>query len=317
MFNLKDVAIFSGNANKPLAEKICQHLGTELSQALVKTFEDGEIRIKIDQNVRRKNVYIVQPTCRPVNDNLMELCLMIDACRRASAKEITAVVPYFGYGRQEKKVERGVPISAKLIFDFIVGAGADRIITMDLHAVQSQGFTNKPVDNLFAEPAVVGYIKETFSLDNVILASTDVGGVARTRSHAKRLNNLNIAIIDKRRPEPNKSEVMNIIGDVKNKVVVFIDDIIDTAGTLVGGAEAVMEAGALEAHSVCTHAVLSGQAIEKIKKSSLSSLAVTNTIPLSAQAQLCKKIKTIPVSWWIGEAIRRTYTGESVTSLFD
>lgn len=313
---LKNVVIFSGNANRPLAEKICQHLKIKLGDALVKTFADGEIEVKIKENIRRKEVYIIQPTCYPVNDNLMELCIMIDACRRASAKEITAVLPYFGYARQDKKTEPRVPISAKLVFDFIIKAGAKRIITMDLHAVQLQGFTNRPVDNLYAEPAIIEHIKKNFSLDNLMLASTDVGGVARTRSYAKRLDNVGIAIIDKRRPEPNKSEVMNIIGNIRGKVVILVDDIVDTAGSLVGGAKALKEAGALEVHAVCTHPVLSGPAIKRINESVLLSVAVTNTIPLGTKLEACKKIQVIPVSWWIGEAIKRCSTGESLTDLF-
>jgi ribose-phosphate pyrophosphokinase len=312
---LENVAIFSGNANKQLAKKICQHLGVKLKPALVKIFTDGENQIKIQDNIRRKEVYLIQPTCPPVDHNFMQLCIMIDALRRASAETITAVVPYFGYARQDKKTEPRVPISAKLAFDFIVTAGANRIITMDLHAVQCAGFVNIPVDNLYAEPAIVEYIKKNFSLDNLMLASTDVGGAARTRSYAKRLG-VDIAVIDKRRPEPNKSEVMNIVGDVKNKIVILVDDIIDTAGTLVGGADAVKQAGALEVHAVCTHPVFSGPAINRITESVLSSIAVTNTIPLRAKAKACPKIKIVGVSWWIGEAIRRTHTGESLTDLF-
>jgi ribose-phosphate pyrophosphokinase len=314
---LENMVIFSGTANRPLAEEICQYLKIELGKALVGTFEDGETRVKIEENIRRKEVYIIQPTCPPVNDHLMELCIMMDACRRASADEITAVVPYFGYARGDKKTEPRVPISAKLAMDLIVASGADRIITMDLHAVQIQGFTNQPADNLFAEPVLIKHIKDNFPLENLVLASTDVGGAARTRSYAKRLNNVGIAIIDKRRPKPNEAEVMNIIGDVSGKIVIEVDDIGDTGGSLVNGAKALMEAGAKEVHAVCSHPVLSGQAVDKIANSVLTSLAITNTIPLSAEAQACNKIKTVSVSWLIGEAIKRCHTGESVTSLFD
>jgi len=314
---LSNMIIFSGNANESLAKEICQHLNIKLGGALVETFSDRETKVKILENIRRKEVYIIQPTCRPVDHHFMELCIMIDACRRASAKEITAVVPYFGYARGDKKTEPRVPITAKLAMDLIVASGADRIITMDLHAVQIQGFTNKPVDNLFAEPVLIRYIKDNFPLENLGLASTDVGGASRTRSYAKRLNNIGIAIIDKRRPEDNKPEVMNVIGDVKGKTIIEVDDIIDTGGSLVNGAQALMEVGAKEVHAVCTHPVLSGPAIEMINKSVLQSLIVTNTIPLSAEAKACSKIKVVSVSSLIGEAIKCCYTGESVTSLFD
>lgn len=314
---LSNMIIFSGNANQALAEEICQYLGMKLGEALVTTFSDRETKVKIQENIRRREVYIIQPTCDPVNDHLIELCIMLDACRRASAKEINAVVPYFGYARGDKKTEPRVPITAKLAMDLIVASGADRIITMDLHAVQIQGFTNQPVDNLFAEPVFIKYIKDNFSLENLGLASTDVGGAARTRSYAKRLNNISIAIIDKRRQEDNQSEVMNVIGDVRGKTIIEVDDIADTGGSLVNGANALMEAGAKEVHAVCTHAVLSGTAIEIINNSVLKSLAVTNTIPLSAEAMACSKIKVISVSSLIGEAIKCCQTGESITSLFD
>ena len=314
---LSNMIIFSGNANQALAQEICQHLEIKLGVALVTTFSDKETKVKILENIRRKEVYIIQPTCDPTNHHLMELFVMLDACRRASAKEITAVVPYFGYARGDKKTEPRVPITAKLAMDLIIASGADRIITMDLHAVQIQGFTNKPVDNLFAEPVFIKYIKRKFPLENLRLASADVGGAARARSYAKRLNNIGIAIIDKRRPEDNKSEVMNVIGDVKGKIVIEVDDIVDTGGSLVNGAQALMEAGAKEVHAVCTHPVLSDPAIERIDKSVLKSLTVTNTIPLSAEAKACSKINVIPVSSLIGEAIKRCQTGESITSLFD
>lgn len=316
MSKLKKMVILSGNANKLLAEEICQYLKIKLGKASIKTFSDGEPDIKIVENVRRKRVYIIQPTCPPVNNNFMELCSMIDACRRASAKEITAVVIYFGYARGDKKTQPRVPITAKLAMDFLIKAGAKRVIVMDLHAVQIQGFGNKPIDNLFAEPVLIKYIKKAFRKKRLILVSPDVGGVPRTRSYAKRLG-IGIAIIDKRRPKPNKSEVINIVGKVKGKIAILVDDIGDTGGSLVNGAKALMEAGAKEVHAVCTHAVFSGQAVERITNSVLSSLIVTNTIPLSAEAKACSKIKVVSVSKLVGEAIKRTYTGESVTSLFD
>ena len=282
--------------------------------AKVKTFSDGEIQIEITENVRLKDVFVLQSTCSPVNDNLVELLLMIDAFNRSSAKRITVVIPYFGYARQDKKVAPRVPISAKLVADMITLAGADRIITMDLHAGQIQGFFNIPVDNLFAAPVLIEYIRNNFR-DELVIVSPDAGGVERARAFAKRLN-AELAIIDKRREAPNQAKAMAVIGDVTDKVAVILDDMTDTAGTLTEAAEAVIHAGAREIHACCAHAVLSGPAIDRISDSVLKSLVVTDTIPLKENAAACDKIKVLTISQLVGEAIIRSFRGDSVTSLF-
>lgn len=310
----EDLVIFSGNSNPALAQKICRYLDLPLGGAKVKTFSDGEIQIEIDENVRLKDVFIIQSTCSPVNDNLVELLLMIDACSRSSAKRITAVIPYFGYARQDKKVAPRVPISAKLVADLLTVAGTKRVITMDLHAGQIQGFFNIPVDNLFAAPVLLDYIKTKFS-DSLVVVSPDAGGVERARAFAKRLN-ADLAIIDKRRSAPNKAKAMAVVGDVEDKVAVILDDMVDTAGTLIEAAAAIKNAGAKEVHASCAHAVLSGPAIERIEASSLKSLVITDTIPLKPGAQKCSKIVVLTISNLVGEAIVRSHTGDSVTSLF-
>ena len=311
---MEGVAIFSGNSNPELAKKICQYLSLPLGGAEVKTFSDGEIQIEIIENVRLKDVFVLQSTCSPVNDNLVELLLMIDAFKRSSARRITVVIPYFGYARQDKKVAPRVPISAKLVADMITLAGANRIITMDLHAGQIQGFFNIPVDNLFAAPVLIDYIRNNFR-DDLVIVSPDAGGVERARAFAKRLN-AELAIIDKRRDAPNKAKAMAVIGDVTDKVAVILDDMADTAGTLTEAAEAVMKSGAKEIHACCAHPVLSGPAIERICDSVLKSLVVTDTIPLKENAADCDKIKVLTISKLIGEAIIRSFRGDSVTSLF-
>jgi ribose-phosphate pyrophosphokinase len=308
------MAIFTGNSNPGLAQNICKYLSLPLGGAKVKTFSDGEIQIEINENVRLKDVFVVQSTCSPVNDNLVELLLMIDAFNRSSAKKITAVIPYFGYARQDKKVAPRVPISAKLVADMITVAGADRIITMDLHAGQIQGFFNIPVDNLFAAPVLIEYIRNNFR-DDMVVVSPDAGGVERARAFAKRLN-ADLAIIDKRRDAPNQAKAMAVIGDVTDKVAVILDDMADTAGTLTEAAEAIKNAGAREIHACCAHAVLSGPAIERITNSVLKSIVVTDTIPLTEKAAACDKIKVLTISQLVGEAIVRSYRGDSVTSLF-
>lgn len=308
------MAIFTGNSNPALAQKICEYLSLPLGGAQVKTFSDGEIQIEITENVRLKDVYVLQSTCSPVNDNLVELLLMIDAFNRSSAKKITAVIPYFGYSRQDKKVAPRVPISAKLVADMITVAGADRIITMDLHAGQIQGFFNIPVDNLFAAPVLIEYIRNNIR-DDMVIVSPDAGGVERARAFAKRLN-ADLAIIDKRRDAPNQAKAMAVIGDVTGKVAVILDDMADTAGTLTEAAEAVKKAGAREVHACCAHPVLSGPAIERISESVLKSVVVTDTIPLTDKAAACEKIKVLTISQLVGEAIIRSYRGDSVTSLF-
>jgi ribose-phosphate pyrophosphokinase len=311
---MNDFVIFSGNSNPVLSQKICEYIHVPLGGEKVKRFSDGEIQIEIDENVRSKDVFVIQSICYPVNENLVELLLMLDALKRASANRITAVIPYYGYARQDKKVAPRVPISAKLVADILTVAGATRIITMDLHAGQIQGFFNIPVDNLFAAPVIIDYIRKKFNNDLVIV-SPDAGGVERARAFAKRLN-AGLAIIDKRRDAPNQAKAMAVIGNVTDKVVVILDDMVDTAGTLVEAAGAIMKNGAREIHASCCHAVLSGPAIQRIEDSELKTLVVTDTIPLKKNAKDCDKIKVLSISELIGEAIIRSFKGDSVTSLF-
>jgi ribose-phosphate pyrophosphokinase len=311
---MDDFIIFSGNSNPELAKKICDYLNVPLGGEKVKRFSDGEIQIEIDENVRSRDVFIIQSTCCPVNENLVELLLMIDALKRASAASITAVIPYYGYARQDKKVAPRVPISAKLVADMLTVAGATRVITMDLHAGQIQGFFDIPVDNLFAAAVLIDDIRNNFN-NNLVIVSPDAGGVERARAFAKRLN-AGLAIIDKRREAPNKAKAMAVIGDVTEKTVVILDDMVDTAGTLVEAVEAIMRNGAKEVHACCAHAVLSGPSIERIEASSLKTLVVTDTIPLRQNAKTCNKIKVLTISELIGEAIIRSFRGDSVTSLF-
>ena len=311
---MEGMAIFTGNSNPELAKKICDYLSVPLGGAKVNKFSDGEIQIEINENVRLKDIFIMQSTCAPVNDNLVELLLMIDAFKRSSAKKITAIIPYFGYSRQDKKVAPRVPISAKLVSDMITLAGANRVITMDLHAGQIQGFFNIPVDNLFAAPVLIDHIRKYFR-DGLVIVSPDAGGVERARAFAKRLD-ADLAIIDKRRDAPNQAKAMAVIGEVTDKVAVILDDMTDTAGTLTEAAEAVINAGAREVHACCAHPVLSGPAIDRISKSALKSLVVTDTIPLAQNALDCDKIKVLTISQLVGEAIIRSFRGDSVTSLF-
>ena len=311
---MDDFVVFSGNSNPELAKKICDYLDIPLGGEKVKRFSDGEIQIEIDENVRARDVFVIQSTCSPVNENLVELLLMIDALKRASSASITAVMPYYGYARQDKKVAPRVPISAKLVADMLTVAGATRIITMDLHAGQIQGFFDIPVDNLFAAAILINYIRENFNNDLVIV-SPDAGGVERARAFAKRLN-AGLAIIDKRREAPNKAQAMAVIGDVTGKTVVILDDMVDTAGTLIEAVEAIMRNGAKEVHASCAHPVLSGPSIERIEASPLKTLVVTDTIPLRQNAKTCNKIKVLTISELIGEAIIRSFRGDSVTSLF-
>ena len=308
------LCIFTGNSNPLLAQKICEYLDMPQGGAKVKTFSDGEIQIEIDENVRGKDVFMVQSTCRPVNDNLVELLLMLDAFKRSSASRITAVIPYYGYARQDKKVAPRVPISAKLVADMMTAAGANRIITMDLHAAQIQGFFDVPVDNLFAAPVILDYMRDRFK-ENLVVVSPDTGGVVRARAFAKRLD-ADLAIIDKRREKPNEAKAMAVIGDVKDKIAIILDDMADTAGTLTEAAAAVTARGAREVHACCSHPVLSGPAVERVTDSALSSLVVTDTIPLSTQAAACDKIKVLSIAPLVGEAIIRSHRGDSVTSLF-
>jgi ribose-phosphate pyrophosphokinase len=306
--------IFSGNSNPDLALKISEYLDMPLCGAVVKRFSDGEIQIEIDENVRTKDVFVIQSTCDPVNDNLVELLLMVDALKRASARRIAAVIPYYGYARQDKKVAPRVPISAKLVADLLTTAGATRVITMDLHAGQIQGFFNIPVDNLYAAPVLLDYIKTNFK-DNLVIVSPDAGGVERARAFAKRLD-AGLAIIDKRRSAPNQAQAMAVIGDVTDKTVVIQDDMIDTAGTLTEAVNAIIERGAREVHACCAHAVMSGPAVDRINSAPITSIVCTDTIPLNDRAAQCSKIKVLSISNLVGEAIIRSYTGDSVTSLF-
>jgi ribose-phosphate pyrophosphokinase len=311
---MDDFIIFSGNSNPALSKEVCSYLNVALGGEKVKRFSDGEIQIEIDENVRSKDIFVIQSICSPVNENLVEMLLMLDALKRASAASITAVIPYYGYARQDKKVAPRVPISAKLVADMLTVAGASRVITMDLHAGQIQGFFDIPVDNLFAAPVLIDYIRNNFN-DDLVIVSPDAGGVERARAFAKRLN-VDLAIIDKRRETPNEAKAMAVVGDVAGKIVVILDDMVDTAGTLVEAAGAIMKNGAREVYAVCTHPVLSGPSIERIEKSPLNALVVTNTIPLKNNARSCKKIKVLSISELIGEAIVRSFRGDSVTSLF-
>lgn len=313
--SLDDLKIFTGNSNLPLAQEISNYLKIPLGKATVETFSDGESRVEVKENVRGGDVFVVQSTSAPGNDNLMEMLLMLDAFKRASAKRITAVIPYFGYARQDRKVAPRVPISAKLVADLITTAGASRILTMDLHSGQIQGFFNIPVDNLYATPVLLQYLRRQLNRNEVTIVSPDAGGVERARDFATRLN-ASLAIIDKRRSGPNVVEEMNIIGEVKGQIAILLDDMVDTAGTLTMAAEALKKEGAKRIFGCCTHPVLSGPAIRKIKNSPLEELIVTNSIPLGPKAEKCKKIKVLSVAHLIGEAIRRTHDEKSISSLF-
>ncbi|MEQ1580576.1 MAG: ribose-phosphate diphosphokinase [Steroidobacteraceae bacterium] len=310
------MAVFSGNANLPLAYEIARHLTVPLGRASVGRFSDGEITVELMENVRGRDVFIVQPTCPPSNENIMELLVMVDACRRASAARITAVVPYFGYARQDRRPRAmRVPITAKLVANMIASAGVSRLLTVDLHADQIQGFFDMPVDNVYASPVLLGDVwKQKY--ENIVVVSPDVGGVVRARALAKRLDDADLAIIDKRRPRANESEVMNIIGEVAGKTCVLIDDLIDTAGTLCHAAKALKDAGAKRVVAYITHAVLSGPAVDRLTVSALDELVVTDTIPLRDAAQKCPKIRQLSVAGLLAETMRRIRDEESVSSLY-
>jgi ribose-phosphate pyrophosphokinase len=311
----KDIKIFTGNSNRALADEIAEKIGIPVGIANVGRFSDGETAVNIGEVVRGSDVFIIQSTCHPVNDNLMELLVMIDAVKRASAGRITAVIPYFGYARQDRKARARDPISAKLIANLLTIAGADRILTMDLHAPQIQGFFDIPVDHLLGLPIIAEYFKEKFvGMEDIVVVSPDVGSVTRSRKVAERLD-CPLAIIDKRRPKANVSEVMNIIGDIRNKKVVLVDDVIDTGGTIVNGANALIEAGAKEVYASCTHAVLSGPAIKRISESAIKELVVLNTITLSEEKRI-EKIKALSVAGVFAEAIERIYGDISISTLF-
>ncbi|ABO48650.1 ribose-phosphate pyrophosphokinase [Desulforamulus reducens MI-1] len=312
--NSKRLKIFSGNANPELAQEICQYLGVTMGSSQVTHFSDGEIRVKVDESVRGSDAFIIQPTSTPVNENLMELLIMADALRRASARRITAVIPYYGYARQDRKTRARDPITAKLVANIISASGCRRVITMDLHAGQIQGFFDIPVDHLPAVPILAEYFQQTLNKENVVVVSPDIGGVTRARDLAERIGSP-LAIIDKRRPEPNVAEVTNVIGNIKGKTVIMIDDIIDTAGTITKGAAALMDRGAKEIYVCCTHAVLSGPAIQRLEESVIKEVIITNTIPLPAE-KMIDKIKVLSVAPLLGEAIIRIHEDLSVSKLF-
>ncbi len=309
-------ALFTGNANPALAQEIARHLKVPLGRAIVPRFSDAEVNVELIENVRGRDVFLVQPTCPPVNDHLMELLIMADACRRGSARSVTAVVPYMGYSRQDRRPRATrSAISAKVVANMMVGAGIDRMLTVDLHAEQIQGFFDIPVDNVYASPVLLGDAWRQ-RYENMIVVSPDVGGVVRARALAKRLDDVELAIIDKRRPRPNESKVMNIIGEVTDKTCVLIDDIVDTAGTLCLAAQALKDEGARKVVAYITHPILSGPAVERIANSGLDQLVVTDTIPLSAEAQQCPRIRQLSVAGLLGETIRRIRDEESVSSLY-
>lgn len=312
--SMSEVRIFTGNANPALAQSISDVLGTPLGKAKVSTFSDGEISVNIEESVRGKDIFVVQPTSPPVNDNLMELLILIDAFKRASAGRVTAVIPYYGYARQDRKAKARDPITAKLVADILTSAGADRILTMDLHAAQIQGYFDIPVDHLLGVPILAKHFVEK-AIKDVVVVSPDLGSVTRARNFANLLDT-SIAIIDKRRPHANEAEVMNIIGDIEGKNVILVDDIIDTAGTIVQGANALEELGAKDVYACCTHPVLSGPAIKRIRDSAIKELVVTDTIPLS-EDKVIDKIEVISVAPIFAEAIRRIYKNISVSKLFD
>lgn len=312
---MSDLMVFTGNANPELAKNIVKYLGIPMGDASVEQFSDGEVNVMINENVRGRDVFVVQPTCAPTNDNLMELIVMVDALRRASAGRITAVVPYFGYARQDRRVRSArVPISAKLVADMMVGAGVDRVLTVDLHAEQIQGFFDVPVDNVYGSPVLLADI-EAQKYEDLIVVSPDIGGVVRARAVAKQLN-IDLAIIDKRRPSANVAEVMNLIGEVDNRTCLLVDDMVDTAGTLCGAAKALKAKGAKKVIAYCTHPVLSGKAIDNLNNSMMDELVVTDSIPLSEEAKHCDRVRVLTLSKMLAEAMRRLSNEESLSAMF-
>jgi ribose-phosphate pyrophosphokinase len=306
--------LFGGSSNPTLTLEVCEYLGMAPGKITTKTFSDGEIQVEIGENVRGRETFILQSTCPPVNDNLMQLLIIMDALRRASARSVTAVIPYYGYARQDRKVKPRVPISAKLVADLIATGGASRVVSMDLHAGQIQAYFNIPVDNVFAAPILLKYMESHFQ-DNLVIVSPDAGGVERARAFAKRLD-ASLAIIDKRRELPNVAEAMNIIGEVDGKTAVILDDMVDTAGTLTQAALALQARGAAAVHACVTHPVLSGPAIDRIDASPIDSLVVTNTIPLNGKGESCKKVQVLSIAELLGETIKRIYKSHSVSTLF-
>jgi len=309
------ISLLSGNANKKLAEEVAQALNRPLSDAKVASFSDGEITVQVNENVRGSDVFVIQPTCTPVNENIMELLLLIDALKRASAGRITAVIPYYGYGRQDRKVQPRVPISSKLVADLLTTAGTDRILAVDLHAGQIQGFFNIPVDHLYATPVQMEYLRSR-DFKDLCVVSPDAGGVERARAFAKRLN-ASLAIVDKRREKANVSEVMHVIGDVKDKDTLLLDDMIDTAGTIVQAAKALKDMGSRKVFAVCTHAVLSGPAIERLNGSVIEEVICTNTIPLDSKQKECGKLKVLSIAKLLADAIKNIHEESSISSLFE
>ncbi len=310
------VLVFAGRASHELTTDICQYMGIEIGKSVLKNFSDGENYVRIEENVRGGDVFVIQSTCSPGNDNLMEMLIMIDALKRSSAKRITAVIPYYGYARQDRKCEPRVPITSKLVADLLHASGANRVLTVDLHAGQIQGFFNMPVDHLFAMNVLIAYIK-SLNLPDLMVISPDAGGVERARAFAKRLGGSPLAIVDKRRESINEAQAMNVIGDVTGKTAVIVDDMIDTAGTLMESTNALLKSGAREVHACCSHPVLSGPAGDRIQNSPLKSVITTNTIPLRDELKAVKKIKVLSVAPLLGEAIIRIHSETSVSSLFD
>ena len=316
IFNRSGMMLFAGNSNPALSRAIAAHLQVPLGKANVSRFSDGEIMVEIAENVRARDVFVFQSICRPTNDNLMELMVLIDALRRASAASITAVIPYLGYARQDRRPRSArVPITAKVVANMIAGVGTDRVLTVDLHADQIQGFYDIPMDNVYASPVLLGDIWKN-EYQDLMVVSPDVGGVVRARAVARRLDNADLAIIDKRRPRANEAEIMNIIGDVKDRSCVLVDDMVDTAGTLCQAAKALKERGARSVSAYCTHAVLSGKALQNIEGSVLDELVVTDTIPLTEEAAACTRIRQLSVAALLGESINRMSSGQSLSSMF-
>jgi ribose-phosphate pyrophosphokinase len=309
-----EIKLFGGTSNTSLTIEVCNYIGIAPGEIIAKTFSDGETQVEIGENIRGRDVFVIQSTCRPVNDNLMQLLIIMDAMRRASAERITAVIPYYGYSRQDRKVKPRVPISAKLVADLITVSGANRVVSVDLHAGQIQGYFNIPVDNIFATPILLKYVHDNLH-GELVMVSPDAGGVERARAFAKRLN-ASLAIIDKRRESPNMAEAMNIIGEVEGKIAIILDDMVDTAGTLAQAASALKDRGAIQTYACCTHPVLSGPAVKRIEASPIDKLVVTNTIPLNGKARDSKKIVSLSVAELLGETIKRIHASDSVSTLF-
>ena len=309
-----EILVFSGNANPALSKRICQYLDVPLGAALIGRFSDGETRVEIESNVRGRDIFVIQPTCAPANDSIMELLVMIDALHRASAQRVTAVLPYYGYGRQERKSAPRTPITAKLVADLLQSSGVDRLLTLELHTSAVQGFFNIPVDHLYSKPIFFEHLSR-LEIENPIVVSPDAGGVERARALAKLLN-CGLAIVDKRRDKPGVSQVMHLIGDVRDKTAILVDDICDTAGTLSQAADVLKEKGAVKVYATITHPVLSGPAVERITNSAIDTLFVTDTIPLSKAGSECNKIRVLTVSELLGKAIRRIHNSDSISSLF-